>query len=256
MKPRKPGESDADYIKRLETSNRDLKARNDQLAKWAEKISEAITHLATEGSLVFQAMAEKAGVRSHPSVTAAVEMFDKIAHPQWHDDDRKIPDVHFPKDWEFDPPDVWSGDADMELNSPVSEAIWELEQISRSCGRATAERIFAVIGRLEGALRKGVQGIKEKHGFKPKHLAVPQKHYRDMSREELIETINVMGWVALDLAQDMAFANEVLRRDLRAAVYRRVCADLYGLSQLPHGPFDDAPNEIGVKVFGKEAVAY
>lgn len=36
----------------------------------------------------------------------------------------------------------------------------------------------------------------------------------------------------LDLAQDMHFANHMLRRDLRAAVYRRVCSDLYALQWL------------------------
>lgn len=249
MKARKPNETDGQYIKRLEDANHGLKQQNDQLSKWACNISEAVTHLSTEGSVVFQAMAEKAGVRGHPSITAVVELFDSIAHPQLRGE-KAFPKVVWPQDWDFDKEGEWSGDADMALNSPVDEAIQLLEALKFETKDKFHEPICKAQEGLHMVLIKGVDGHKAKAGFKPKEFGIPQKRYDEMTLEELKELVSVMSWAALDLAQDMNFSNEMLRRDLRASAYRRVCGDLYALSQMDCNP---PPGKFNVKVFGDEA---
>lgn len=247
MKPRKNGESDADYIKRLEAANDGLRQENAGLKDWGTRLNDATTTLSTEGSLVFQAMAEKAGVRSHPSVTEAVRLFDYISHPQWRQNGER-PTVNWPDDWNFDAPGDQSGDADMTLNSPIADAIEYIDASTRYVPRKMLEAGQRIAEKLQLALRGRVEWFKDSAGFRPIHIAPRvQAHYRDASTDELREIVSAMGWMALDLAQDMAFANEMLRRDLRASTYRRVCADLYRLSQ--YG-FDQPPGKFDIKILG------
>jgi hypothetical protein len=251
MKLRQPGEDAESYIRRLEASNAELR----KLRKWADRVSRAVTLLATDGSLVFQAMAEKARVRSHPSVTKAVELFDMIAHPQWADDDAPVPKVDWPTDWDFDPPGAQSGDADMQLNSAIAETIEYLD--SRKFGKCSTnewKHVAGLIDRLHAATLRPLEGIKEAAGFVPLKVPMPAKsHFSEMDRDELEQLVTAMSWMALDLAQDMAWTNEMLRRDLRAAAYRRIGADLYRLASLDT---DEPPGAIDIKVLGAEEVPF
>lgn len=252
MKARKSGESDAAYIGRLESQNADLKRNNDRIQKWASDLNEAVTLLSTEASTAFQAIAEKASVRSHPAVTETVRLFDYIAHPQWRNTDTPIPHVTFPDNWDLDDEEAWSGDADMQLNAPIAEAMERIEHIRFSAKGHVIEALDQMTNALQKALHDGIQGYKRCHGFKPRALVVPSQRFDDIDERQLRETVSSIGWLALDLAQDMHFANHMLRRDLRAATYRRVCADLYVLSQLPFGL--DAPTAIDIKLFEGEAL--
>lgn len=244
MKPRRTNETDAQYIARLESANASLRAENKNQAKWAERVSRAVTWLACDASLAFQAMAEKAGVRNHPSVTAAVQAFDTIAHPQWTNDGATMPDLTFPTDWDLDSPGAWSGDADMQLNAGIAAALEYLEGRKFNCKVGEWKHVCELMEGLErpiqGILDKVVPGRAERQP-----ISIPE----DATREDLAEAVNAMSWRALDLAQDMAFANEVLRRDLRAATYRAICGELYQMSNLCVPVRND---KFDMKVFGGE----
>jgi hypothetical protein len=57
--------------------------------------------------------------------------------------------------------------------------------------------------------------------------------------------------MALDLAQDMAMTNEMLRRDLRASAYRRIAGDLY---RLAYADWErPEPSSFDIEVIGNEA---
>lgn len=251
MKPRKPDETDASYIARLEAANNSLRDHNASLTKWAEAINRAVSILSCEGSTVFQAMAEKARVRSHPSVTKAVEMFDSISHPQWSEGERPFPINEWPIDWDFDGPDAWAGDADMSLNSPIAEAFDYFEHRMMSTSGTEREHMVELRDGLQRLLQARVEGIKEAAGFEPRQLTVPTTaHCKDMSKEELSDMVGAMGWMALDIAQDLHFASHMLRRDLRASAYRRACAACYELSDFA---YRGRPEQIDIKVFGNVA---
>lgn len=257
MKPRQKDETDAQYIKRLEDANKGLKEHNAQLTAWGRRLNSAVTLLSTEGSVVFQAMAEKAGVRGHPSVTQAVKLFDAVSHPQWRDENEQFPEIQWPEDWSLEDCSAWSGDADMALNSPIDDAINLLENLVMSfrIPKDFIEPIRKVQSDLEKVSRKGVEGFKDQAGFKPVHIKpAPAKHYREMDAEELRELLSGLGWMALDLAQDMHFANNMLRRDLRASAYRRTCGVLYGMSQHAIEPMEGWP-QFDVKVLGNVEAA-
>jgi hypothetical protein len=241
--------------KRLYDSRNSLQQHNGNLTKWASRINDAVTTLTTEGSLVFQAMAEKAGVRGHPTVTEAVRLFDSISHPQWSNDEPP-PKIEWPTDWSFTG-DNWSGDADMALNAPIAEAMEKLRMAQHSVNKDSIYYLIdAAVADLLKAMRRGVEGIKEQHGFKPVHLTMPTgKHPNDMTEKELREAVSIMGMMALDLAQDMDFAGFMLRRDLRASTYRRVHGDLYRLAFFDFGNAKADP-QITVKVFGGEQVPF
>lgn len=227
MKPRKPNETDAEYIARLEAANASLRAENKERGKWAGKVSKAVTWLACDASLAFQAMAEKAGVRGHPSVSAVVRAFDTIAHPQWTPDDATLPDLTFPTDWDLDPPSAWSGDADMVLNAGIAAALEYLDARKFNCKLDEWKHVCEIIEGLERPLQGIVDTIIPERAER-KAIQIPE----GATRDDLAQVINEMSWRALDLAQDMAFANEVLRRDLRAATYRAVCSGLYEMANL------------------------
>lgn len=249
MKSRLPNETDAHYIKRLEDANAGLRADNKRLSDWCGRIGEVTFSLATDASLVFQAMAERAGVRGDPTVTKMVALFDRLANTQWPD--KPISKAEVPETWQLDGDDVWSGDADIGLASPISDVIELLEAMamSGSVPNKWMKPLREAQENLQRAIRRGVEGVKDRGGFKPKHIVPAGDKLSDLTAEQLRERIRDMGWMALDLAQDMHFANHMLRRDLRAASYRRVCSDLYGLSQFD---FEEAPGPIDIKVFGGE----
>lgn len=241
-----------DLYRRLLASRNSVQQDNRRLASWAERASEAATQLACEGSLAFQVMAEKAGIRSHPSVTKAVELFDNIAHPQWKPDGDKFPKIEWPEDWDLDEPEAWTGDADMQANSAIEKVLEVFDHLRFMPGVKADfyEHIRSVERDLQKTLQRGIQGVKERAGFRPKHISPPDAaHYRDMSREQLVDLVGDLGWMALDLAQDMHSTNFMLRRDLRASAYRRIGDDLYVMSQMAMEP---RPEGIDIKVFGDE----
>lgn len=234
---RRPDETDASYIARLEASNAGLRAQG----KWAQRTSKAVTWLACDASLAFQAMAELAGVRAHPSVSAAITAFDTIAHPQWTEEDAT---VSFPTDWNLQPVEGWSGDADMELNAGIAKAIVYLRDriFARGLSADEREAIYEIIDALE----RPVAGMVDR--------AIPDRLERkpvevrpDATREELVRAINDLSWRALDLAQDMETTNTMLRRDLRSGAYRAVARDLYALANLT---LPERNDKLDVKVIG------
>lgn len=245
MKERKPSETDADYIKRLETANAGLRRNNAELTKWSKAVARAVTWLSYDASLAFQAMAEKAGVREHPSVTKVVAAFDTIAHPQWTPDNAEIGDLTFPTDWDLDGPGAWAGDADMELNAGIKMALDYFEGRKFQCRADEWEHICTIMEAIERPLQGVVEKVLPARADR-KPIEVPE----DADRDQLAAAFNEVSWRALDLAQDMASTNEMLRRDLRAAAYRAVCRDLYELSQL-HVP--ERNPKFDVKVFGDVA---
>lgn len=229
------------HIKSLEASRDQLKQNNKRLSNYYSRLETAIRALASDGSLIFQAMAEKAGVRGHPSVSKVVAYFDAFHSFGWGEAE-ELPTIETPDDWDFDREDEWSGDADMQLNSPVArllDIICHYEVQTKLPERVREELNKAVVA-VEHALRTHIDGIKSAHGFTTKSV--------DISRIP-----DGIGLALLDLAQDMDFANEWLRRDLRASVYRRVCADLYRLAFHGH---EEEPRRIDVKVFAGPAVPF
>lgn len=228
------------YIKRVETSRDAVRENNKEITKFANKVNEALTRLSSEASVVFQAMAEKAGVRGHPSVTQAVQLFDGLMYVQWQD--KKPTGVDWPKDWDFDDKDDWSGDADMQLNAPIAALIELLDPISlHRLPEGQWRAICDAVDRVEAAMRAHIQGIKSLHGFTKMTVNV-----KDAPRG--------IGMALLDLAQDMDFANTMLRRDLRAAVYRRVRSDLYALSRCD---IEDAePSNVDIYLVGGSNPAF
>jgi hypothetical protein len=234
------------YARLLESRN-GLQRNNAALTKWLSNINQSVTVLSCEGSLAFQAMAEKAGVRGHPSVSEAVRLFDAIAHPQWGDG-KDAPSFEWPSDWDFDKADEWSGDADMSLNSPLATAIEFIGDIRSYLPDWARERGEEVCAAAQSALIGQIDETKMRAGFTPKRAHIPaQTHYRSMDRDQLIDLLGSVSWAALDLAQDMHFANNMLRRDLRAAAYRRICSDLYALCDMSMEP---RCGSIDIKVMG------
>lgn len=252
MKPRKPTEPDADYIRRLEVANRSLREDNKRLKQWASNLDKAVSVLATDASLAFQAMAEKAGVRFHPSVRAVIKMLDSLVGMYCHEPD--APKIEFPKDWDLDPPEALSGDADMQLNSPIARAI-ELLNLFATKNHGNEELvkdIFRTIGQLDRVLQKGIEGVKRREGYErtPPPPRPEIKNYCDMTRKELTDMLSYLSWWALDLAQDMDFTNEFLRRDLRASAYRRIRDELY---RMAYESTNSTERNVVVKVLGAES---
>jgi hypothetical protein len=249
MKPRKEDETDAEYIARLEVSNKSLRDHNTSLTNWCKKTNEAVRVLSTEGSLVFQSMAELAGVRSHPSVTQAVQMFDAVAFPQYGEPPAAI---DWPDEWDFtDPPDAHSGDADAALNAPLAELFEIIEHAKFSIKSDLYCALRKALEKIEARLGDIRDQVKERHGFRPKALEpLPNKRVDEMTEAELKGLADAMGWAALDLAQDMHFSCFMLRRDLRASAFRRICADLYALSNIAIEPRHE--DGIDIHVFGDD----
>ncbi len=77
------------------------------------------------------------------------------------------------------------------------------------------------------------------------------KHYRDMSREELIELVGSMGWMALNLAQDLSMI-ETLKVQYRKNAYHRATQAAYELTHAWDMEYKEGNMEIAF--FGKDGL--
>lgn len=117
MKPRKKDETDAEYIERLETSLRGLKATNDRFRKDHARIYKSLIPSAQVAGMVCAAAAEVCGVTDDPQVAVALEKLQALGSAHCNDDevtfDRTI-------DWPA-PVKDYGGDAEMVLKSALEK---------------------------------------------------------------------------------------------------------------------------------------
>src|SRR6185312_11019882 len=85
-----------------------------------------------------------------------------------------------------------------------------------------AGHLEQVVAIWHDSMAAALKQAREVVGWKPIPLKVrSESHFRDMSREELVEHCSDIGWMALDLVQHLDFTREMLRHDLRAHAYVR-----------------------------------
>lgn len=72
-----------DYVRRLKLSRDQMQTNNKALPAWMGRLNSGIALLSSEGSLAFQAMAERAGVRGHPSVTSRRPSTLRMPRTDW-----------------------------------------------------------------------------------------------------------------------------------------------------------------------------
>lgn len=121
MKPRKKDETDAEYIARLETSLRGLKATNDRFRKDHARIYKSLIPSAQVAGMVCAAAAEVCGVTDDPEVSVAIQKLEALGSACWNDDEVTLDrTIDWPK-----PVKEYGGDAEMVLKSA-------LEKVKRS----------------------------------------------------------------------------------------------------------------------------
>ena len=60
------------------------------------------------------------------------------------------------------------------------------------------------------------------------------KHPNDMTRDELREVVSAMSWLSLDLAQNLSFIVNMLKREYVADALRGAIQQAYDLSHYPY----------------------
>ena len=212
--------------------------------KVADRINSNTTWLATHGSLMFQSMAEKAGVSSNPSVIDMANQFSNCAYAQWP---KEIPQkISLPLDFKIDEDvEKYRGDADMQFSAPITNLIQYLDRLMFSAkDDSLSKKAYEWKCALEEVSDGILSGYKDKVGIDVK----PQKHHPMDSHCEVCKD---MSYMALDIAQDMRAAMEMLRGDLRAASYRRICSNLYKMAFPPDNIDELRNSNIQVKVVGE-----
>lgn len=126
MKPRKQGETDAEYIARLEHSAAQTKANYDRLKKDHNRLYEFIVPAAQKAGQVLDCAAEITGMTGDEQVAATKAGLNALGSCIWNDDSVEVPPL--PKMAE--PKAEFAGDAEMILKSALERvkqqrAPWE-----------------------------------------------------------------------------------------------------------------------------------
>lgn len=127
MKPRKEGETDEQYIRRLEDCIAALKQNHKRWSQDWNKISRTLLPAAEQAGMILNAAAEITGMKDDHKVQACVDGLGKISGARWCDDHFEIPELpSLPR------PDAekYGGDAEMILKSALeicknNRAPWE-----------------------------------------------------------------------------------------------------------------------------------
>lgn len=119
MKPRKPTETDAQYIARLETAYAAKEAANKSYKKFWKKVG-IVAGALQQVSLVVEGAAEITGTKDDRDVKHAIETLQTMSGFMWDDvsETIKFPDL---KPWPKPDREKFGGDIDMILNSAVEK---------------------------------------------------------------------------------------------------------------------------------------
>lgn len=116
MKPRKPTESDADYIARLEMAYAGTRATNKRWLKDWKRMMKVLLPAADKAGQIVQYAAEVTGMEDDSEVKATIEGLRALASCVWHDGSVVIPDLPRMPPAE---PERFGGDAEMILLSAI-----------------------------------------------------------------------------------------------------------------------------------------
>lgn len=240
------------------TASRDaLRQNNRALAKENARLHGIVRRQCCDAATVVRYMAEKMGFANTAIIDQVCENFEAIA------DGRDLPHaISIP----FDIP-VGDGPADTEMicegaSSDIQDA-YDIAGILRMEGNSAFSRkngrsikvsdVARTITRVADAAMRSrdslLQDVKKDVGFQtlpPRPAA--DKHFRDMTIEELHDHLSTVSWMALDLAQHLDFTRQVLRRDLRAVAYARAEGMARDLAFYPLLPRAD--KALDIVVFG------
>lgn len=118
MTPRKPGESDAAYIARLERANADLSSANKRLRKSHQRFYESLMPATETAGVILDYAAELTGMREDPQVKAAKAALAALGAAVWTEDAITVPPLP-----PMPLPDVpFHGDVEMILRSALEIA--------------------------------------------------------------------------------------------------------------------------------------
>lgn len=117
MKRRKPNETDAEYIARLELAYAEKSKTNERWRKDWKRVMGHLIPAADMAGLVLQTAAEITGTKDDPEVIRSIEGLRALASCVWHDDEVVVPPLpNMPV-----PKPEFGGDAEMILKSALEK---------------------------------------------------------------------------------------------------------------------------------------
>lgn len=116
MKPRKPNETDAAYIARLEKAYAEKSKTNERWKKDWKRMMHVLLPASDKAGQIVQYAAEVTGMKDDPEVKATVEGLRALASCVWHEDNISIPNL---PQMPAPQPEKFGGDAEMILKSAI-----------------------------------------------------------------------------------------------------------------------------------------
>lgn len=221
MKPRKNGESDADYIRRLETANSDLRASNSRLAKTMAMYDERARPAASHARAVLLAAAEACGMSGDESVKKTAECLDALAGLPWS---RDIPHPGYMLEYPA-ADDECRGDAEMVLRSVYERVLGDTTHFSifslfSSLPAAKADVARSVVHELCRLAQANLEGQARAVIGRPARAApvVPPLESLEAAQAAFDELRHEV-WM---LFEDLEMSRHMLRLDLRASMYEAI----------------------------------
>jgi hypothetical protein len=187
----------------------------DQVKKQRKILSVMMPQIAT----LIEALADRAGLGDDPSVRRTVEMIGDQTYTQWSGPVEDLPTLSLDAEPAGNPR---AGDAEMVLSSKIDQHIQTLNSaldfgdINGHIAKAVRGLIDGIDAHMEEAIANGFKA----HGvdWKPVPMPTTRKDI-DVNPASLHELLS-------DLAKNVDFGTQILRLDLRSAMYRELTSGL------------------------------
>lgn len=223
MKPRGFDESDASYIKRLEASNRDLRAGNLSIEHYNERARPAASFTAS----VLKAVAGAADMQDDPRVIGMLDALEALAELPWSKELPKAPYV-------FGLPAIGDrgNDAEMVVRSVYESALSNLDGFSLFClteGMKQEKREFlnSLILALWDLAQANLEGQARAAISRPERTFVLPERIENLEGAQA--ALDAIGWEIYEAVGDLEASRSMLRMDLRAAMYESVFRSIRGI---------------------------
>lgn len=219
MKPRKPGETDEHYIRRLEDANKELRRQNREINERNAIYVDRARPAASFAGAVLNAAAEACGMLEDERVQSAREVLDALAGLPWSKD-IPLPEV-FPQ-FATPDPERHAGDCEMMVKSTLAALGDELHPVdvwslTDGLPEKRAGRLRAMLWELWQMAQANVQQQARAAATLPtREPPKPPKIKTLAQAREVLADV----WMAVgNTLSDLEMSRSILRLDLRAAMY-------------------------------------
>jgi hypothetical protein len=227
----------ANLIRSREDAKAAAKGKQDFANEQVKKQGKINAIMMPQIAAMMEALADRAGLSKDPSVCKAIKLIGDQTYTQWSGPVEDLPELTIDAEPAVDPR---AGDAEMVLSSKIDEHVQVLKSavdyghIKGDLADAVCGLINGIDDHMETAIAEGFKALGA--DWKP----VPQVQ----SRDDIDVSHATLHDLLSELSMDIDFGAQVLRRDLRAGMYRQMAHGIQLACYIANGLYVQGAPEV------------